>query len=149
MKRQWRAVLIFIIFPSLMMGCLMNYKLKPTRITLFIESGPHINNDVLLPLDIIAVDASFSDLILDIGPEAWFGHSARGRLVKNELRRFAISSGETRKIEVNVNKKIKRIIIYADYEKVIDRRGQQVIIEPKRWRFNYTVRIGFNEMELL
>jgi len=149
MKRLWRTGVFLFIFPGFIMGCAMNYKLKPTQITLFIEAGPHINGGVLLPLDIIVVDASLSDLILDIGPEVWFGHSSRDRLVKKELRRFAISSGEIREIKVDVTRKTKRIIIYADYENDMDRNGQQLVIEPKRWHFNYTIHIGLNKMELL
>jgi hypothetical protein len=146
MKKAWLMGLILMVSPGLIAGCSTFRK----TVTLRIESEKHINGGVLLPMDVISAEGSLSDSILDVGPEIWFGHEIRERLVEEELRRFAVSGGQKRKVKLRVGGEVKRIIIYADYGKNMNRKGQQVVIEPKQWPFaGYKIQIRENELELL
>lgn len=128
-------------------GCLAP---KTSTITLLFSADREINENVLLPLDIVVVDKSLSETILDIGPDAWFGDSLRDRLVGEEVHHLAIKGGSTREVSVEVPGETNKVIIYADYENNIDRLGQQIVISPEQSTFSpsYEVIIKDNNMEL-
>ncbi len=114
------------------------------------QADNHINEGVLLPVDIIAVQDSAVESVLDIGPETWFGHRMRERLISGkELFTFALSGGAKRKVKISVPKENKRVLVYADYENSEERDDQQVVITPSGWHFGYyLIKVTGHAMEL-
>jgi hypothetical protein len=120
-------------------------------ITLILDPASEINEGVLLPVDILAVDSVISSKALEIGPDNWFGEDVRDRLTDGEIQRLAIKGGEEKKVSVKVNKSVHRIIIFADFENNSEAAGQQAIIIPEKFRFRptYTILINDNSLELV
>jgi hypothetical protein len=143
-----RSALIILAFSCLFLnGCISS---KVSKITLHFNADREINENVLLPLDVVVVDKSLSETVLSIGPDDWFGDSLRDRLVGEEVHHLAIKGGATREITVKIPEETNKVIIYADYENNIDRLGQQIVIAPKKAVFspNYKVLIRDKNMEL-
>ena len=135
--------LVFCMILSVLMSCA-----GKSTYTLNFSADQQINEDVLLPVDVIVAKEPLMNKIIKIGPEDWFGHNSREVLVDNELYPFAISGGDERKKEVVVEKDISRIIIYADYENSDNRDDQQVIINCSDSKRNYRIRIKKNNLEI-
>ncbi len=119
-------------------------------VTLYFESDPYINDNVLLPVDVVIVDRSLAETILEIGPDNWFGDTLRDRLVGDEVHHLAIKGSSQRQVEVTIPEETTKVIIYADYENNLDRPGQQIVISPEKTKFQrrYNVKIQNNKMEL-
>ncbi len=131
---------IFIIFILFLVGS------GCSTLKVRMKAEDRINNDVLLPVDIIVVSESMQNEVMEIGPEEWFGHSLRERLTEIELHSLAISGGEKRKVKVKRKSRSQKVIVYADYDNSTDRNKQQVIIVPKKFRRTHCVEIMENEM---
>jgi hypothetical protein len=123
---------------------------KYTDVTLAIKADTSINDGVLLPIDVIAVDESKAQSVLSVSPEEWFGNDIRERLTSEEIQKLAIKGGGTRTLNVRVRSDVGRIIIYADYENTSERDRQQIIIFPKNERFQgkYSILVQKNRLEL-
>jgi hypothetical protein len=123
---------------------------KYTDVTLDINADSSINEGVLLPIDVIAVNESKAESVLSISPEEWFGNDMRERLTSEEIQKLAIKGGGTRNVTVKVRSEVGRIIIYADYENTSGRDRQQIIIFPKKAEFlnKYSIQVRKNRLEL-
>ena len=116
--------------------------------TLSFAADKQINDDVLLPVDIIVAKDPVMNSVVEIGPEEWFGHQTREVLVERELYPLAISGGEERVKKIIVDKEISRIIIFADYENSNDRDDQQLIINTSDRKTKYLILITENKLEI-
>jgi len=104
-----------------------------------------INNGIALPVDIIYV--SDSDAIRDISPDEWFSpeNAMRKKLKRGkEITTLAVVPGFQKEIPVITKEKIKNIIIYADYNNLNGRDGQEIVIDINRWQLYYTILIKEN-----
>jgi len=131
-------------------GCAAQARPKYTDVSLSLQADAPINDGVLLPIDVIAVNEIKADAVLSVSPEEWFGNDMRERLTSEEIQKFAIKDGGNRIIDVRVPSEVGRIIVYADYENTSERERQQIIIFPGKDRFksNYSIRIQKNRLEL-
>ena len=130
-------------------GCAKKNIIKePTSITLHFTAEKYINDDVLLPIDIILVKGSVIDAILDIGPEQWFGHIQRESLEKNERISLAMSGGEERIKRIELTPGFTRMIVFADYEGNTEREGQQLIIPQGKLKKEYRIKIKERALEI-
>lgn len=122
-----------------------------TDVAVSLKADVPINDGVLLPIDIITVNELKADGVLAISPEVWFGNEMRERLTPEEIQKFAVKDGGTRKIDVRVPSDTGRIIIYADFENTSERVKQQIIIVPgkERFRDSYLIRVHNNRLELM
>ncbi|OKY76355.1 MAG: hypothetical protein BM485_03710 [Desulfobulbaceae bacterium DB1] len=146
-KKSCRLFLFLIL--SVMLGACAAPK-KFSDITLNFAADPSINDDVLLPVDIVVVDRAVSESVLEIGPENWFGETLRDRLVGEEIQHVAIKGDARREVKITIPEGVTKVIIYADYENNVDRLGQQIVISPEKNNFapSYKVNIKDNRMEL-
>lgn len=119
-----------------------------STVTLDFQSIKDINDGALLPVDIVTVEKSVSDSVLEIGPDNWFGNGLRDRLTGEEIKHLAIKGGSTRQVKIKVPSEVEKIIIYADYENNIDRAGQQVVILPARFNFLPIYKINLKESKM-
>jgi hypothetical protein len=116
----------------------------PISITFIADK--HINNNVRLPVDIIAVKNS--DGILDIGPEKWFGDPERDTLLREEIVKLAIGNEGKRKIDIKISSEIKHLIVFSDYTDLTERKGQQIVLDLDKWKWNFIIYLRENKMEL-
>lgn len=132
-------------------GCAAPTTPRYTEVAVSLKADAPINDGILLPIDIITVNELKADAVLAISPELWFGNEMRERLTTEEIQKFAVKDGGTRKIDVRVPSDTGRIIIYADYENTSERAKQQIIIFPgkERFRDSYLIRVHNNRLELM
>ena len=135
--------LVFCIILSVFVSCV-----SKSTYTLNFSADPQINEDVLLPVDVIVTKDSSMNAVIEIGPEDWFGHQTREVLIHSELYPLAISGGDKREKKVVVEKDISRIIIYADYENNNNREDQQLIINCSEGKRKYKILIKENNLEM-
>lgn len=137
----------FLIFGLLACGLPTQY----SDITVTLDPQQEINDGVLLPVDILAVDAGTSESALSIGPDNWFGEDLRERLTGDEIKRLAITGGDSKSVQVKIPKGVNKIIIFADFENNSDRVGQQIVIVPEKLNFlsKYKIQVNENRMELV
>ena len=115
---------------------------KATHLSLTINSAPGINDGVLLPMDIIAVEKSKVEQVLDVGPEDWFGDSLRDSLhpgSNEDIHRLAVKADTSRVVDVRIGEEVEQVVIFADFENSVDRESQQIIIIPEGWMTNEVV----------
>ncbi len=166
MNEQWRrntetdrgavkGKLVYF-FMMLLVGMLLSAcasPLKPdyTDVTLSLQADVLINDGVLLPIDIITLNDDKAEAVLGISPDLWFGNDMRERLTAEKIQKFAIRGGGERNITVRVPSETGKIIIYADYENISEREGQQIIIfsGKNRFRDSYLIRVHNNRLELV
>ncbi len=131
-------------------GCAAPSAPRYTDVAVSLKADVPINDGVLLPIDIITVNELKADAVLAISPEVWFGNEMRERLTPEEIQKFAVKDGGTRKIDVRVPSDTGRIIIYADFENTSERVKQQIIIVPgkERFRDSYLINVHNNRLEL-
>jgi len=148
------AFAMFVLFGCsehrcLLNGCILRWPFTIGSLPIFfVADNNNINENLLIPVDIIVVENS--DPVLEIGPENWFMHQKRDALLKDkEIYRLTLSSWEQRKISIIPGSDVKKIVIYADYEKIFDRNGQQIVIFPKTMDFTYMIKMTRNGMELV
>lgn len=142
MKKSLSGLVLCMIL-SVLVSCV-----SKSTYTLNFSADPQINENVLLPVDVIVTKDSSMNKVIEIGPEDWFGHQAREVLVYNELFPLAISGGDEREKKIVVEKDISRIIIYADYENNNNREDQQLIINCSEDKRNYKILIKENTLEM-
>jgi predicted component of type VI protein secretion system len=132
-------------------GCAAPTTPRYTEVAMSLKADVPINDGVLLPIDIITVNEIKADAVLAISPEVWFGNEMRERLTPEEIQKFAVKDGGTRKIDVRVPSDTGRIIVYADFENTSERQKQQIIIVPgkERFRDSYLIRVHNNRLELM
>jgi len=146
-KIQWLKILVLTLILLLPLASCNGFrpqKIWPISITLIADK--HINNNDLLPVDIIVVKAS--DTILEIGPENWFGDPKRDTLLEGEIYKLAIGNSQKRCIKIKVNPDIEKLIIFSDYTDLTDREGQQIVIDPEKWQLHYYIHLRDRKMEL-
>jgi hypothetical protein len=121
-----------------------------TDINIILDPAKDINDGVLLPLDVLAIDAGSSEAALGVGPDNWFGEDLRDRLTGDEIKRLAISGGIEKSVLVKISEGVNKIIIFADFENNSDRVGQQIVIVPEKLNFlsKYRIKINEDTMEL-
>ncbi|MFZ5758294.1 MAG: hypothetical protein ACOY32_01525 [Thermodesulfobacteriota bacterium] len=148
MSRKLSRLALLAIAAIALTGCAQPKKFSD--ITINFASEPVINEDVLLPVDIVVVDRSLAEAVLEVGPEDWFGQSMRDRLVGDEIQHIAIRGNAEREVKITIPDGVTKVIIYADYENNADRLGQQIVISPEKENFapSYRVTIKENRMEL-
>lgn len=148
MKKNIPFLFLSVLFCFLGSSCSLPSQFS--NITLYFEATDDINDNVLLPVDIVIVDKSLSETVLQIGPDDWFGDVLRDRLVGNEVTHLAFRSSSERNVKIDIPEGVTKVIIYADYENNIDRVGQQIVISPETMNFSpsYTIKIKQNKMEL-
>ncbi|MFZ5764378.1 MAG: hypothetical protein ACOY4H_02135 [Thermodesulfobacteriota bacterium] len=148
MSRKLSRLALLAIAAIALTGCAQPKKFSD--ITINFASEPVINEDVLLPVDIVVVDRSLAEAVLEVGPEDWFGQSMRDRLVGDEIQHIAIRGNAEREVKITIPDGVTKVIIYADYENNADRLGQQIVISPEKEDFapSYRVTIKENRMEL-
>ncbi len=148
MSRKLSRPALLAIAAIALTGCAQPKKFSD--ITINFASEPVINEDVLLPVDIVVVDRSLAEAVLEVGPEDWFGQSMRDRLVGDEIQHIAIRGNAEREVQITIPDGVTKVIIYADYENNADRLGQQIVISPEKENFapSYRVTIKENRMEL-
>ena len=124
---------------------------KQTDVTLQLKADESINNGILLPIDVVAVEESKAASILSISPDEWFGSDQRERLPPEEIQKLAIKDGGVRTVTVKVHKEAGKIIIYADYESTSQREQQQLVIDSKKESFHdsYLIKVKKNLLELV
>ena len=146
-KRNMRNFIKWLLVCIALSGCAGP---KYTDVTLSIKADTSINDGVLLPIDVIAVDESKAESVLSISPEEWFGNDMRERLTSEEIQKLAVKGGGARTVNVRVRSEVGRIIIYADYENTSERDRQQIIIFPKKEQFRgtYSIQVQKNRLEL-
>jgi len=144
-----RKICLFCLIAIGLSACVSGPHL--TDITIRLVPAKKINEGVLLPVDILTVDSSLSATALGIGPDNWFGEDVRDRLTDDEIKRLAISGGNTKSVSLKVPENIHKVIIFADFENNSDRVGQQIIIAPEKLRFlpKYKININEDQMELV
>jgi len=157
MKKKIKYLTILVLFIITFIGCSENRCIlngcffRPINLgaipIVFVSENNTINENVLIPIDVIVTENS--DAILEIGPENWFAHPKRDSLLNNELYRMTISGWDTHKLWLKPDSFIRKIIIFADYENLHDRDGQQLVLFPKMMDFTYTIKITSNGMELI
>jgi len=149
-RRKITNFVLWFLVGMVMSGCAAQSRPKYTDVSLTLQADAPINDGVLLPIDVIAVNESKADSVLAVSPDEWFGNDMRERLTSEEIQKFAIKDGGSRTIDVRVPSEVGRIIIYADYENTSERERQQIIIFPGKDRFkrNYSIRIQKNRLEL-
>ncbi|KPA19400.1 conserved hypothetical protein, membrane or secreted [Candidatus Magnetomorum sp. HK-1] len=147
-KKLISSIFLLFIFVFFLSAC-SGVNIKPTQIwsiSLTFIADQHINNGIRLPVDVIAVKSS--DAVLEVGPEDWFGDSKREKLLKDEIFKLAIGDGEKRQIKIKLNSEIQRLLIFADYTDQVERKGQQIVIDPDKWQLNYIIHLKDKSMEL-
>ena len=149
MKKFITAALVFA-FAFLFSGCSSMPSIpRFFGTTVHFGAAGHINNGVLLPVDIIIAPDSVMNAVLEIGPDEWFGHPMRGTLLPEQLSHLAMGGGQTREMDIKVDTdNANRIIIFADYENIAQRHKQQIHITIGTWEYNYYVKIQKDSMEL-
>ena len=154
--KQWRmGIMLCMVGLVVLSGCAVkqqvNKLLRVTRVTISLEPRGNVNDGILLPVDIMAVDTQLGATILGIGPDAWFGDPLRDRLSGDQIHRLAISGENARKIKINLAENTRRIIVFADYDRSDERMEQQVVIIPESIGFykTYNIQLGEIKMEML
>jgi hypothetical protein len=125
--RSGRAI-VMVICLFMLVGCG-----KSSSMMVTIVSEPDINDGVLLPMDIMAVNEDKTDQILEIGPEDWFGDSLRDSMrpgAKGNVHRLAIDADSKKVVEVKLAEDVERVVVFADFETSTDRESQEIIIVP-------------------
>ena len=147
MKKTMPLLLFGFLFCFIGASC--SFPSQFSSITLHFQSSDIINENVLLPVDIVIVDKSMSETVLQIGPDDWFGDVLRDRLVGKEVTHLAFRGNSEREVKIDIPDGVSKVIIYADYENKIDRIGQQIVISPETMNFSpsYTIHIQQNKME--
>jgi hypothetical protein len=121
---------------------------RPSEIRIRLVAEGEINDRILLPVDILAVDETLAAQVLEIGAGDWFVHKTRDRLAGDEIYRFDISGGDRKEVTVPLRKPVLRIIIFADYDRTTEGRTRQIVLPRDKWKSEYTVRVRQMELEL-
>lgn len=116
-------------------------------LTLHFKADSVINDQVLLPVDIIVTPSPVMKKIVQIGPEAWFGSQFRDTLLDDEIYPLAISGGGERTKKI-VLKDITKILVYADFENTMNRDAQQLILDCPKEDNQYEILIKDKNLEL-
>ena len=120
--------ILMVICLLMLVGCG-----KSSHLMVTIVSEPDINDGVLLPMDIMAVNESKTDQILEIGPEDWFGDPLRESMrpgAKGNIQRLAIGADATKEVEIALGEDVERVIVFTDFETSTDRESQEIVIVP-------------------
>jgi predicted component of type VI protein secretion system len=156
MKLRLGSVIVVLLTGIMVFGgCSMKRKVskmfQATKVIISFESTQNVNDGVLLPVDVIAGDEQMASMVLGIGPDAWFADPLRDRLSGEQIHKLAISGNDTREITVHLSETTRRIIVYADYDRLTERAGQQIVIIPESIGFSktYTIRLKDTKMEML
>jgi len=121
------------------------------QVKLTFQCDDNVNEDMLLPVDIILVSQSEEKAILQLGPDAWFESEYRNNLTKEQLIKLALKGKEKKEIMVNVPQKESAAIIFADYTQITDQNLQQIIICHHDWR-KYKqgyIRVGEHGLQIM
>ena len=147
---NWKFKLLICILSALLISSCWGKKsnLPELRtLTLHFKADPAINDQVLLPVDIIVTPAPVMKKIVQIGPEAWFGSQFRDTLLDDEIYPLAISGGGERTKKI-VLKDITKILVYADFENAMNREAQQLILDCPKEDNQYEILIKEKNLEL-
>jgi len=123
---------------------------RQTDVTLQLKADESINDGILLPIDVIAVDEGKAAAVLGVSPDEWFGSRQREQMAPDEIQKLAIRGGGNRTVPVKINPQNGKIILYADYESTSQREQQQLVIDPKKesLRDTYHIKVKKNFLEL-
>jgi len=96
---------------------------------------PHINQGLLLPVDVIYI-TKYRSLreVTSIGPDDWFNTSKREAWETKQT--LSLSGGDTRSLKLDKQwlKNTKVIVIFADFKDVKEPNPQQMIIDRSEKR---------------
>lgn len=146
---KWKFKLLICILSALVVSS-CGKKVQPPELrtlTLYFKADSVINDQVLLPVDIIVTPSAVMKKIVQIGPEAWFGSQFRDTLLDDELYPLAISGGGERTKKI-VLKDITKILVYADFENAMNRDAQQLILDCPKEDNQYEILIKEKSLEL-
>ena len=144
------AAAMLLVLTMLLGGCAGPTAPQFDDVTLNLQAAEAINDGVLLPIDIMAVNEIKADAVLAVAPDLWFGNEQREKLTPEEIQKVAIRGGGKRQVTVRVPSLAGKIILYADYENSNERAAQQIIISPLKGGFHekYEILIQANRLEL-
>jgi hypothetical protein len=128
MKKSWPFLMIFLILVLFIQACsCLSFIWGSNTVSIYFLAEKKINGGLLLPVDIIVVNDSTGNEIVKTDPDKWFVSDKRKTLVRGkEIFQLAIKGGEFRKdTQIHINEHIKKIIIYANYNKQSSRESQQ------------------------
>ena len=147
---NWKSKVLICILSALVISSCGEKKVKPPALrtlTLHFKAASEINDQVLLPVDIIVTESGVMKKIVQIGPEAWFGSQFRDTLLDDELYPLAILGGGERTKKI-VLKDITKILVYADFENAMNREAQQLILDCPNEDNQYEILIKEKNLEL-
>jgi len=150
MKKKISIYFFINICLFFQIGCFMKYNIFLYKKFGFIKIDiiavdDDINYGIRLPVDIII--SKNADQVLELTPDEWFAHPKRYALMDDELYQLAVHKGYKRSIEISVTSDIKKIIIYADYDRNDDFESQRIILPVENCY--YGVLIGKYKIRLI
>ena len=125
----------FILAASLVlaivaMGCGGPY-VKTREMVVYLEKN--FNQGQLLPVDVIYIaDPNDYKEILGIGPDAWFDHPKRFGWTQKRMLKFKQGDYVKLSFDLSGAKKMKYIVVFADFIHLQGAKGQQVVFDPKK-----------------
>jgi len=137
-------ILLSILFTHF--GCRTIKEAPLLYVTINIVADNYINDGSSVSFDIICVEDSES--ILNIGPEDWFVCPKRKALANSELKKLVFSNGQHITNNILVKPGVERIILFAEYTKIGNRKDFQLILEPGINNAIFNIKLRENKIEL-